>query len=772
MNAPLPMAAKTVTMAEIADALRVSKQAVSKRATRADWRFDEVDIRGGKRRLYPLATLPEDVAKALANHRQVNQEVQKGARIRALTTMLADFEAAEVAAAATRREKGEAILRDLAGGLSTHEALSMQAHCEIAEGWQVWFVKAQPLRKSSSWEPFASAYNAHEVPISRAVREAYEVVSPRSVQRWVLAHQTNNIGALVDRRNGNDKRGKTLFSAVPLLAAAARKLLIDRPGIRIGQLHELLKTASTDRETGETLFTPPSYDQVRRYQQTWIENNREMYLQATNPDAWKNSCMLAFGRLSEDVTALNQRWEMDATPADWLLLDADGKKRRYTVSVIIDIWSRRKLVVVSRTPKTQTHCHALRLALLLWGVPQQIVTDNGQDYQSNHFKQVLAALGIEHLTTHPFSPEEKPHVERAIGTLNHSILELLPNFAGHSVADRKAIEARRSFADRLAKRGELADFSAVCEGGFSGEQLQATINTWISGIYEQREHGGLGCSPFAKAASWTGSRARIADERSLDILLAKPAGSGQRTLQKKGIALDGTWFVAPELARVDVGSVLDIYETTDLGRVVVYWRKNFLCIAEAPERTGVDRQELAITSKTVQAERLAAERKRLKAEGKGLPDTGELLERHLADKASAAGKLVTADFGKAGSKVATHSSHGLDQAAQAQQALAGPQASSRAAALSAQAAKAMAEAPTNVAALPGAQAHATPLAGLTPREKYELWLQYDALVKAHGGDIEVLEEAFQRRFYVGFPGTPMFRAEENMAKARKETGAR
>jgi len=769
MNAPLPLAAEAITMADISAALRLHRTSVLRRSEKDGWPFEEACIRGGRQRLYPLATLPEDVAKALANHRKVSQEAQKGARMRALTTMLAEFECAELAAEAERRQKGEAILRDLAGGLSAHESLSMAAHCEIAESWTVWFHKAQPLRKSASWVPYANAYNAQEVPISKAVRAAYEVISPRSVQRWVLAHQAENIGVLVDRRNGCALRGKTYFSAVPLLAAAARKLLIDRPGIRTGQLHVLLKTASIDRETGEQLFTAPSYDQVRRYQQTWIEQNRELYLQATNPDAWKNSCLLAFGSLSEDVTALNGRWEMDATPADWLLLDTDGKKRRYTVSVIIDVWSRRMLVVVARTPKTQTHCHAIRLALLLWGVPKEIVTDNGQDYQSHHFKQVLRALSIEHLTTHPFSPEEKPHVERVIGTLNHSILELLPNFAGHSVADRKAIEARRSFADRLAKRGELADFSAVCEGAFSGEQLQTTINTWIAGIYEQRPHGALGCSPFAKAASWQGDVARIADERSLDILLAKPAGSGQRTLQKKGIALDGTWFIAPELARIDVGSVLDIYETTDLGRVVVYWRKNFLCIAEAPERTGADRQAIAATARIVQAERNAAGRKAARADRKGLISTEELLARHLADQAAAAGKLVIGGFG---AKTRTHTSHGLDQAAEARQVLDGPQPSSRAAQLSALAAKAMAEAPTNVAALPSAEAHATPLAGMTNREKYELWGQYDALVKAHGGDVEVLGEAWQRRFYVGFPTTPIFRAEANLAKARKETGAR
>ena len=57
--------------------------------------------------------------------------------------------------------------------------------------------------------------------------------------------------------------------------------------------------------------------------------------------------MVAFGDASEDVERLNQRWEMDATPADWMLQDEDGALRRYSVSVIIDVYSSRSLMVVS-----------------------------------------------------------------------------------------------------------------------------------------------------------------------------------------------------------------------------------------------------------------------------------------------------------------------------------------------------------------------------------------------------------------------------------------
>lgn len=636
---------------------------------RESWSFIEQKSRGrgGMKRLFapPPAVLKairqqEQAAAAVANPSGLHKVMRHAMQA------LRDIEVQESAKADSKQARAEAFLQALSG-LDDHEAASLKAHCEIAEGWQVWFVKRQPMKKSHSWAPFAQAWEFGEVPASKAVREAYPAFSARSAQRWVGEYEQGNFAALIDHRNGNDKRGKTIFSQTPLLAAYAKKLLLERPGIKTEFLHQLLETAAVDAATGEVLYQAPSYHQVYRFQKDWIAKNSELYLQQTNPDAWKNSAMLAYGSASEDVKALNQRWEMDATPADWLLMDTDGKKRRYTASAVIDVYSRRAIVVLARTPKTQTHCFALRLALLAWGVPQQIVTDNGADYQSEHFKRVLKALDIDHRTTAPFSGEEKPHVERFIGTLNHSILELLPNYAGHNVAERKKIEARRSFAERLARKGEIVDFADVLDGSCTGEFLQARINEWLIGIYEQREHGGIGTSPFLRAAGWSGAVRRIADERSLDTLLARPAARGGRcSVQKKGILLNNAWFIAPALARIQVGHLVDVFETEDLGRIVVHYEGEFVCVAECPERTGVNRAEIAAMADVEQKTRLKEARQRVKAETKGAPDTDDLVARHLREKAAAAGKLAQPSFARA-----EHVSHGLEQASKANRAMDG-----------------------------------------------------------------------------------------------------
>ena len=54
-----------VTAKQIAQALGISRQAANDRATKESWPFEEMSCRGGKRRVYPLETLPADIRQAL-----------------------------------------------------------------------------------------------------------------------------------------------------------------------------------------------------------------------------------------------------------------------------------------------------------------------------------------------------------------------------------------------------------------------------------------------------------------------------------------------------------------------------------------------------------------------------------------------------------------------------------------------------------------------------------------------------------------------------------
>ena len=135
-------------------------------------------------------------------------------------------------------------------------------------------------------------------------------------------------------------------------------------------------------------------------------------------------------------------------------------------------------------------------------------------------------LDIEPDVLPPYSPEKKPFIERFFGTLTRGLLAYLPGFAGHDVAQRQAIRARRSFAER---RGESEADAFQVE--LPAAELQARIDAWIETIYEREPHDGLdGRTPFEVAAGQPVRR--IENERALDILLAPrraAATSGEST---------------------------------------------------------------------------------------------------------------------------------------------------------------------------------------------------------------------------------------------------
>jgi hypothetical protein len=230
----------------------------------------------------------------------------------------------------------------------------------------------------------------------------------------------------------------------------------------------------------------------------------------------------------------------------------------------------------------------LRRCLLAWGVPEAVRTDEGADYTSIHVTRVLADLGIAHDRCRPYSPERKPFIERFLGRLSRDLFEQLPGYAGHSVADARAIRSRKSFA---ARRGD--DSQMTFNVSLTAAELQAACDAWLAGVYEREPHQGLGGrSPFELAAAQP--IRVIDDERALDILLAEAPGHGWRVVRKKGVPLDGTHYIAAELGPL-VGERVHIrLDPADAGRVWVFdTGGTYLCEALSAERAGVDRAEIA-----------------------------------------------------------------------------------------------------------------------------------------------------------------------------------
>lgn len=475
-------------------------------------------------------------------------------------------------------------------------------------------------------------------------RKGKRSLVPASLINWRNLYEEQNLYGLADHYVS--KAGATTLTEVQQNFVIG--MIHDHPHINQAGMLKALKA----RFRSGTL---PSKHSVGRFMQHWKETHKSLYLYITNPDEWRSRHMFAFGDASEDVLRLNQRWEADSTKAD--LMCTDG---RCVVIGIIDVWPRKFKLHVSPTSKATAIAALYRRCLLDWGTPEELRTDCGSDYTSFHLERVCDALDVHHHLCNEFHPEEKPHIERAFKTFSHDLVELLPGYVGHSVAERKNIEARKSFASRLMTKGETVEVKLTMA------ELQDVCDRWAESIYHQNPHKSLnGMTPAAKARSWTQPIRRITNERALDVLLSPaPSQDGWRTITKKGISVvfNGVKldYKAGEFAGHEGKRCQVLIDETDLGRASVFLDNGqFLCVAEDPRWYGISNQEIAQHAKKEQKRILAEQKKAVKRLAKQA-DT-----RNVAAEILKSREEQTAKIAEMPKKAEEYSTPALEQAAAA-----------------------------------------------------------------------------------------------------------
>ncbi len=588
-----------------------SRAGVFRQAKREGWPSRPRQASGGGRE-YPLSALPTAARAAyVARHLQ------------ALEVPLA------VAQAAAREPEAEQVT---ATALEQRDGrLAILAAVED-------FASAAGIGRKRADGLFCAAYAAGAVEVAPWVREAVKSLTPRTLARWRAVKAVGATHRLaVDR--GAARRGKGVLEIanggdvkVFCLALLSRNPLFTADHVRDlvgGQFGPTLEVR------GKVLPLPP----LRTFQEAlkaWKTTHKVELTALSNPDAFKNRYRLSGRGAMAHVQAPNQLWMIDASPVDMLCLDG-----RHNVYVAIDIFTRRIIAYVTKTPRAEGVALLMRRAILAWGVPEEVKTDNGADFVAHATRRLFAAIGIRRVTAEAFSPEQKGHVERAIGTFQRGFVRLLPGFIGHSVADRKVIEARKSFAARLGEDPR----EALCVE-LSAAELQRYADAWIASKYDHRPHEGLGgVTPFQAAAAST-APIRTVEERALDMLLAPVAGQhGLRLATKSGIRIDGFHYLAPQI--LPETQVLVRMDPADMGRAFLFDPAGVTYLGEAvcPELAGIDPKAAVAAAKAEQARIIAERTADVRKEAKRLTKGPRLIDLALRHSARQAGTLV--DFPKA-----------------------------------------------------------------------------------------------------------------------------
>lgn len=452
--------------------------------------------------------------------------------------------------------------------------------------------------KGMTIDGFMSRLDIEYVPLN---------VTKAKINRWLGEYRKakkekrNVIVALADSR-GRPKGKGAMSDAMKEMTV--RYLLRRDVHLNVAGIYANLKHAF-----GDAL---PSMTTVDRFIKDWKEENALTWQMRVNPDKAKSHYMPAFGDMSEKAKWKNHVWELDGTVAD--VVTSDG--RRWLIVGAIDVFSRRVVMSLEESNTSYALARNIRKAIIKLGIPDQVVTDNGKDYTSNHFASVCFSLGVEQVVVPPFSGDRKPHIERFFGTMARELFREVEGFCGHSVAERQAIQAGLTFEHKLqaierwkaksysedafaklfAKKKDYAGLSI--EVPLSPEELSSWIDRWVDAIYEQRKHNSLGISPIQR---WQGDftpAKTVGDHRTLDYLLGQTV---VRTVGKKGITVrkDGieAHYSAVELFAM-VGEKVVTIEPDEMGELLVYTTDHqFVCVAEDPALKGQSREKYASAAK-------------------------------------------------------------------------------------------------------------------------------------------------------------------------------
>lgn len=483
------------------------------------------------------------------------------------------------------------------------------------------YSKGQRLGPESLRQIFVSRYNAGLIAVEPWVRERIGKLSKRSLQRWQSAKVNDRaIGA----DPGLARKGKGLLE----LANGGRvrihvlALIAHQPHLSAHNIRKLVRAEFGDilqGRDGRSVAVPP----VRTFQhflKVLKAAEKVSLTRFSNPDKYRSTMAPRGVGANRHVVRANQLWQIDASPADAKCVDG-----RHAVYVCLDVASRRLRFYVSKTPRASAVGLLIRKAILAWGVPELIKTDNGSDFVAVETKRLFLNLGIEAELSPAYTPQAKGHVERAIRTMQHDLMPLLPGYVGHNVADRKSIEDRKSFADRLG--ADTAELFAV---SMTGAQLQAHLDAWADTTYQHRSHAGLaGKTPFQSAAALGGEK-RAVDPRALDILLMPVAGSGGvRTVRATGVQIDGYHYLVH--AALPNRRVLLRMDPTDAGRAYAFDVDDgtFIDDAICAELAGIDPKKLLEAERAAKAEILDRKSAEAKAEIRKLTKGRPLIERTL-----------------------------------------------------------------------------------------------------------------------------------------------
>ena len=115
-------------------------------------------------------------------------------------------------------------------------------------------------------------------------------------------------------------------------------------------------------------------------------------------------------------------WVWPDAPWTRIHIDYAGPFLGKMFFVVVDAHSKwPEVAIMSTSSTTLKTIDILRSLFARYGLPEQLVSDNGPQFTSNEFGQFVRANGIRHIKSAPYHPASNGQVERFIRTMKRSL---------------------------------------------------------------------------------------------------------------------------------------------------------------------------------------------------------------------------------------------------------------------------------------------------------------------------------------------------------------
>lgn len=463
------------------------------------------------------------------------------------------------------------------------------------------FREDQGLGISRARSLFAHAYNRGLLRVPDWVRGAVGRIAESTLSNWM--RELRESGGISDNRGLNRRKSGVLDQDGEMFALIMAHIH-QRPALIHGAL------------LAEFGGRCPSKRTVERWVMRWRDEHQQEFAKLTDRDRFNSKYRSSAGSMAEGVTHALQVVEIDGTKTDVFLRtlgldDGDVVRlktrsgfKRFSLVFVIDVFSRRLKGFVCETSNAKVIVQsALRWVVGNWGyvAGMALRTDQGKDFLSNRVMSALAALGIDHDKCHGYSGWEKPFVERSFGTMTRQLMERLPGYCGHDVAERIKLRSQTKDGD-----AELMLYP---------QELQSVLDAWCE-IYNNSKHGGEFLDGMKTPNErWAESPVGISwkyreNPRLLDMLLADvPSQQGLRTVAKAGVKVPGGYAINQDGEHIPyMGQrVLVRFSPWERGVYFVFSEdgQNFLFEAWDYRELDLNRKDAAARAHEVQREVLA-----------------------------------------------------------------------------------------------------------------------------------------------------------------------